>query len=497
VNRLVQSNNKFNAVAAGTVFLLAYSMLVARASMLLRDPDTMYHIHTGLWILEHGQVPHADFYSYTAFGKPWISTEWFAQVLYAIAFKFGGWRAVAVVAAAACAAIIGILCFYLLRQLRFSIAVGCAVLTVIATGPHFLARPHIFAYVILAVWVISLLDAYDDKKFDLPPLKLLAPLMVLWANFHGSFTFGLTLLYVFAAFCLYRHFLDRNYAKCRRIVIVPAVVTACACITPYGLLPFLMTTRLLSMKFSLGLIAEWRSPNFQESYFTPVYLVGILSAIAGFGIRLNGPGLVAFAITTLTGLRYVRGLLMFFFVIPAILARPAGASSRYLAPLLPDAKSPESADASDPALEFLHKRAKPIFAICAALAVLLTASTIWRNDVVPPKAITPKAALDFVRRTNITGNVFNSYQFGGYLIFSGIPTFIDGRAELYGDAFVRKYAETENIVDINSAFDLLDEYKVNWVLLAPKEPLAKALGRNEPWDQVYSDEDAVVFVRRH
>ena len=114
----------------------------------------------------------------------------------------------------------------------------------------------------------------------------------------------------------------------------------------------------------------------------------------------------------------------------------------------------------------------------------------------PSKEIAPRAAIDFIQRAHIGGNVFNWYGFGGYLIFSGIPTFIDGRAELFGDEFVHKYVDAETLIDIDRAFAILDDYKVNWIIFPPDKPLAKALARNARWDGVYSDENSVVFVRR-
>jgi hypothetical protein len=324
---------------------------------------------------------------------------------------------------------------------------------------------------------------------------VLAPLMVLWANIHGSFTFGLALLYIFTAFCLYDYFLQRDYTKCRRLAIVAATVTVCSFLTPYGMLPALMTTKLVSMKFVTSYIIEWQTPNFQNSLYRPIYLVGILSLIAGLGIRLKGARLVVYALITFTGLRYVRGLLMFFFVVPIILARPAGASAGYLARQPSGKSASEGDEAPDPIQNFLRKRSSTVLAVCAVLAVVMTASTWWRQDIVPPKANAPEAALDFVRSKNISGNVFNDYRFGGYLIWSGISTFIDGRAELFGDDFVRTYAETVAVADINKAFAVLDDYKVNWVILEPKQPLAKAITRG-PWDEAYSDKYAVVFVHR-
>lgn len=42
----------------------------------------------------------------------------------------------------------------------------------------------------------------------------------------------------------------------------------------------------------------------------------------------------------------------------------------------------------------------------------------------------------------------------------------------------------------------LDDYKVNWIILKPAEPLVKAIARSSGWDRVYADQYAVVFVRR-
>ena len=99
-------------------------ILLAFPRYLLADPDTLWHIRTGQWILDHAQVPTVDFYSYTATGKRWISAEWLSEIFYAIAYKIADWRGVVILSAILCAAIIGILCLHLIRHLRFSVAIG-------------------------------------------------------------------------------------------------------------------------------------------------------------------------------------------------------------------------------------------------------------------------------------------------------------------------------------------------------------------------------------
>ena len=418
---MVHSNNKFFITAALAVFLICYSCLLPLGPYLLEDPDIFWHIRTGQWILDHAQFPTVDFYSYTAFGKPWISTEWLSEILYAVAFKFGGWRAVTILAVTACATTVALLCSYLLRQLRFSVAIGWTVLTTVAISPHFLARPHLFAYVLLTIWIISLLDAYDNDNFNSPSLLTLAPLMIFWANLHGSFTLGLALLYVFAGFSLYKNIVQHNYTKCWRLLVVASVVTVSALITPYGISPAFMTIKLFGIKSTLGhFIGEWRPPDFQEHPFRLIYLVTILSTIAGLGVQLCKARLIAFSLITVLGLSYIRGLMMFFLTVPIILARPAAGRVWYLAPRLPGTKTFASDNASDPVLAFLQKRSFAILSGCMAIAVLITVWTCGREDLVPVKPITPKAAIDFVQRTHITGNV-QLVRFSWLSHFFGYP----------------------------------------------------------------------------
>ena len=63
-----------------------YALFLLAGNRLLIDPDTMWQITVGQWILDHRAVPETDVYSFTMRGQPWISTQWLAQVLYAKAY---------------------------------------------------------------------------------------------------------------------------------------------------------------------------------------------------------------------------------------------------------------------------------------------------------------------------------------------------------------------------------------------------------------------------
>jgi hypothetical protein len=98
------------------------------------------------------------------------------------------------------------------------------------------------------------------------------------------------------------------------------------------------------------------------------------------------------------------------------------------------------------------------------------------------------------RAAGLNGHVLNSLRFGGYLMFVGIPTFIDGRADLFGDEFLARNAAAS--AGIGDALpDLLDQYAVAWTLLEPSSPAASLLDHLPGWERVYADQFAAVHRR--
>ncbi|HPD41825.1 MAG TPA: hypothetical protein PLD43_09730, partial [Anaerolineae bacterium] len=91
-----------------------------------------------------------------------------------------------------------------------------------------------------------------------------------------------------------------------------------------------------------------------------------------------------------------------------------------------------------------------------------------------------------------TRRVFNTYNWGGYLIWEGLPVFIDGRADVYGDAFMLEYLTTYHLTP--NWRRPLDKYKVDCVLIESRSPLATLLLEAPEWDQAYQDDVATLFV---
>ena len=90
--------------------------------------------------------------------------------------------------------------------------------------------------------------------------------------------------------------------------------------------------------------------------------------------------------------------------------------------------------------------------------------------------------------------VFNSYSFGGPLILNGVRPYIDGRADMYGDAFTAQ--QNAIIMGDGHAFDrAVGRFGIRWTILQPGSPLIAILDRERRWKRIYSDRFAVVHVR--
>src|ERR1700730_6401631 len=75
-----------------------YLLVLLTGDRLLIDPDTLWQVTVGQWIVDLRAVPVVDVYSFTMRGQPWISTQWLAQLMYAIVYGAAGWGGAGAVA---------------------------------------------------------------------------------------------------------------------------------------------------------------------------------------------------------------------------------------------------------------------------------------------------------------------------------------------------------------------------------------------------------------
>jgi hypothetical protein len=453
-----------------------YAVLIIGGDRLLLDPDTQWQITVGQWIVDHHAVPHTDVYSFTMRGAPWISTQWLAQVLYARAFAWFGWTGPVVLAAAASAATLALLARYLVRHLSDSAALTFVAVAFALTAPHILARPHVLALPLMVAWIGEMIAASDRR--ETPSLALL-PLMALWANLHGGFVFGLMMIApialdgVIAAHAAQRVSLAVRWAPFALLALLAS------CCTPYGWESLLASRKILELGSALPLITEWHAADFTSLHPLEVCLLGGIGLVLYRGIMLPPMRIVILLGLVHMALSQGRAAEILALLSPLVLA---GTMARQIA----SAKAATS-------------HAPPVRgAVIAGLAVVLAAGTLSfaaMHRFAPYTGNSPVQAVTELKKLNLT-RVFNDYDFGGYLIASGVAPFIDGRTELYGEKFFVDHNNASGLMEPNNLFRLLAEYDIQATLMRTQSAATKLLDHMDGWQKVYSDDIATIHLRK-
>ncbi len=457
-------------VAAPLVLALGAFALCAFSLGVLNDGDTWSHIAAGEWILSHRAVPHQDPFSYTFAGSPWVAHEWLAEVLIALAHRAAGFAGVMLLTGEAA----GLAAYIVARRTVAELpGVGAPVLAFAALAmlsPNLLARPHLLALPILALWTAALFAARDR---DRAPSLWLVPLMTLWANLHGGFAFGLALIAPFAAEAVIEAPSGRRAAAARGWALFAAASVVAALLTPFGVEGLMFPIRLIGLSY-LSNIGEWRAQDFSHPGPLEIFLLGLV------GFALWRPlSLPPLRIAVLVGLihlalQHSRHEMLLAVVAPMMLARPAATAlgaGPAPAPLAP-------------------KWTLATLAVVLALTVVRLALPLPELDT----AAAPSRALAAVPAPIRAEPVLNGYSFGGFLIFAHVRPFIDGRADMDGGRFLSLYSRlASGDVDVLEA--TLKRYDIGWTLFAPDSGAVGALDHMPGWIRLYSDAHAVVHVR--
>jgi hypothetical protein len=436
---------------------------IAFSPAIFNDGDTSWHLAAGQWILRHHAVPATDPFSFTFAGAPWHAHEWLAEVLMAVLFDIGGWTALAIMTAAAVAALLLIIGHEASQRLKPVPAVAIVVAVSVVLMPFIVARPHVLAWPILAGWTVLLLDAREKNRA--PPLAA-ALLMMVWANLHASFLLGLGIAAYFALEAL---LYERGRAWALRDWALFGLVSLAACLIAPNPISGLLYPLQVSGMQSLPLIGEWRATSFADS---PAFAIALVAtAVGAIALRTRIPllRLLLLAVLAYLAVSHVRHQPVFVIVAALMMIRGLGHAR------------PASAEGSA-----LWKAGALVF---VAIAAIRAAVPVDRMD----SESNPWAAIAHIPPRLRGEPVLNSYAFGGPLILAGIRPYIDGRGDMYGDAFMFEHQRLM-LGDIEEFRRAATRWGIKWTILSPLDPLSRRLDREPGWHRIYADRWAVIHV---
>ncbi len=443
---------------------------VSFAAPILNDGDTFWHLGAGRWMIAHLAVPATDPFSFTFVGRPWVAHEWLSEVVMAGVYQAGGWGALMLLFGLAVGLTALLMGAWLLRWLGMLPALVAVALGLACVAPGMLARPHLLVLPLLVFWTIALLKAREAKIA--PPLWL-ALFMALWANLHSSFIVGYGLAAAFGLEALLdtKAWTRRGLLGWAGFLGLSLVATLA---TPHGIEGLAFPLRVLNMK-TLPVITEWQSPDFMKP--SPLELALLAGLFAAFwrGARLTAVRAAILLGLVHMSLQHVRQEILLGVVGPLILAEPFGRALGRQAGVWTPWRMP-----------------LPQMLLGGGLFVAVIVARLVTPQVRVDGPTAPITALAHVPAALRNQPVLNFYDFGGYLIFEGVRPYIDGRADMYGDAFV---ADDDLIQRASqAAMDrAITHYAIRWAILPPRLYLAEALERTSGWKQIYADRTAVVL----
>ena len=241
------------------------------------------------------------------------------------------------------------------------------------------------------------------------------------------------------------------------------------CVNPRGIYGLMIRAMdMLHMDYALAHISEWQSANFNS--LEPLEILLLIGAAVSLtrGLRLPPLRLVMLLALLHLSLKHIRHADLLAWLAPIVAAQPLASQ------LSRTGDEPNQAVTLDRIFVALARPASPIAigGVLLMLAVVVMAGVRF-GELRPPANITPDAALSAVRvafpggAAPIPGPVLNDYGFGGYLIYVGIPPYIDSRADVYGDEFLSNFARALELKSPELLPDLLARHHIGWTLLKP------------------------------
>jgi tetratricopeptide (TPR) repeat protein len=470
--------------------------------------DTPWHVKQGELYVTTMSLPDQDPFAFTTAGREWIKFSWAADILLYLVFRMGGLPGLALFRLLMLFVIVGVL-YWMLRDCGLHPLASTLVVFAASLALRFrlLVRPEILSFLLILLLMAILLRLRAGPRW-LP--YLLPPLETIWANIHASFVFGIAIpgLVLLANAARGNRIapgwgrLELDRVRVKHLAVAVACLPLAAALNPNGvaLLLFpLRQNRMIRLTMFGEWVEIWRLPEFGAPWWTPVLIFALVVLIFA-------------TITAMLAAREGRvdpvglGILLFMGTYAAFRSRAIPYFVLAAAPILAPALVRLAADVRLRAAEGWPRRWERVGAL-ACLLVLATSIGVTVASGVPfrlgfgplPNSY-PEAAAAFLERHRLDGRLFNTYQFGGYLLWRRWPAnqvFIDGRydAVLFDEALFEAYMEAHRSPAVLDR--LTREYGVDILILDARPTRRMAFLDDHPgWARVYWDPVAEILVRR-
>ena len=442
-------------------------------SRLLMDGDTGVHIRIGDWVREHGRVPSVDLFGWSKPAGDWFAYEWLSGVIMSAANEAAGLKGVVLIFAT----LLALVPAFMALQAVWRGASGVVLVPLVLLGTsvlniHFLARPHVFTLLFLAIatWTIE-----RDRREPSSKIWLLVPLMAVWANLHGGFFIVFPLM----ALLVLGEFLEGNRRAALRYSGVGLASAAATLANPYGWKLHAHVIEYLRSDWVIRFVDEFQSPKFRSETmlsFLILLFLGLAAAGTLFA-RKKYVEVLWIAFLSYCALTSVRHTTIWAVVLIPIVAEEMTRWWPATHRMIP--------------FELRSMTAWPAVAV-AAVAMLPIVD--WPTQF--PRELFPISMEAKHRDLLKSARVFTTDQWADYLIWTNFPeqrVFMDARHNYYGEKIGNEFLTVAN--GLPGWRKVQKRYQFEAYLWPANTPLESILTEAPEWRVLDRDSQAVLFVR--
>ncbi|HUQ98187.1 MAG TPA: hypothetical protein VM166_01965 [Gemmatimonadaceae bacterium] len=454
------------------------------------DGDFSAHLRMGDTILATSHIPTHSLVSYTAATEQMVGHAWLAEVIFATVFRAGGLPLICAVVGCIIGLTHAMIALFLRRHgadPRWALVAAIMSLTLAST--HWLARPHLFSIVGAALTLVLLESERPRRQL------LFIPLFILWANLHGGWLYGLAIISMYIAGELGEGWISvegRSYwlSRAKRDAIALALASVSTLANPFGIALHREVIGAVTNPSLAQNISEFLPSNFQDVdqwSFTLAILLTI--ALLSLGVRrMKLPWLFLIVLSLFFALRSFRNIALFGVTAwPLIALHAANALPSPTRPFRPFSEFARL----DPGTR-LGWLALPV-------AVLLIGLGLNRGRVGNLPMIAdhfdnrsfPVAAVDRARSAGLTGRVFDSWPWGGYIMYAWPEASLHVDPLKFSKTTMDSYATIESLK--SGWLEELARWQVKTIIIKARSPMARALKTAPGWSLWYGDSTAVVY----
>ena len=482
----------------GSGGLLLALALVAMLPLLVRrggDADFFAHLRTAQAIADMRGLPGHELYTYTASSATWVDHEYGSELL-----LFGLPNLIAGKAGVSIAYGLVLIAGFLLILARMRLQPAPAVVAALALllgaavgvavwGPR--AQMITFTFTCLTLYWVELFIVRRSRA-----IYALPAVVLVWANLHAGFIFGLFIMLLAAGCELALGLVNRkereHFHAARVLTLVLGASAVAALVNPYGPALYGYIWRTESSKALPQFVTEWLSPNFHHLNALPFELA-ILLLIAGLALRRPRLHQLVLALATLgLALQAVRHIAIFDAAATPVIAWSWGQAwrryevdrrvTRWLGPLARDLRTITA-----------------VGLVAAVIGVAAFIADALSKQDSATAANFPVAASDWLASHPQVGTrMFDEDGWNGYLSFRFYPqqnrrVFILSDPTLVGDRLMNDYLDVTLLRP--DWQDVLSRHGVDYVVYEPDTALGSALDVDSSWKRVYTDSLAAIWVR--